>query len=287
MTTTALVTVLLAALFHALWNLAAKNSRGDSTIFVWSYFTLGAVLALPVGIVQLLREADAPGWELLLAPAVSALFHIAYSMLLQTGYKHADLGVVYPVARGVGPLLAVTIAVVFLGENVASTALAGGMVIIMGILVVTGRRLFRSSSGVGTGLFYGVAMGVAISAYTLWDDFSVTELGILPVVHFGLSAAVQSLVMLPWVVRKRMLFRQTVSEDRREIAIVAVLSTAAYILVLYALQTTSVALVAPLRESSIVIGALLAWWLFKEPDPVRRITGALVVAVGIVMVAVS
>ncbi len=287
MTATNLTLVLLAALLHAVWNLAAKNARGDARVFVWLYFTGSALLCLPFGIVQLAALDRPLGWEFVLAPTLSALLHIAYSMLLQTGYRHADLGVVYPVARGVGPLLSVTFAVVVLGEHPGHMALFGGLLIVTGILVVTGKQLFQRSSGLGAGLFYGVATGVAIAGYTLWDYFSVARLEIPPVVYFGAGTMAQSLLLLPWAVRRRGLIRPTWSSDRREILTVAVLSPLAYVLVLFAMQTTSVALVAPVRESSIVIGALMAWWLFREPDPLRRILGATVVLAGIALVAVS
>src|SRR5690625_7370494 len=94
----------------------------------------------------MLREDHAYVGELLRAPAVTAVFHIAYSLLLQTGYGRADRGVVYPVARGTGPLLAVTVAVLALGERLEPLALLGGAAIIAGILVVTGRGLFRRAS---------------------------------------------------------------------------------------------------------------------------------------------
>ena len=72
----------------------------------------------------------------------------------------------------------------------------------------------------------------------------------------------------------------------REIAVVAVLSPLAYVLVLEAMRTAPVSLVAPARESSIVVGSLLAWWLFKEPDPLRRLLGAVIVLGGIALIAV-
>ena len=287
MSTLALLMVLGAAVAHALWNIAAKSSSGDATVFVWLYHTAGAVLCLPVGLTLLIMRGDGYGWELLYGAGISALVHITYSMLLQTGYRKADLGVVYPVARGVGPVLTVVVAVALLGERPETLALVGGLVIIGGILIVTGRRLFQRASGLGTGLFYGSATGAAIAAYTLWDNYSVNDLAIEPILYFGLSGAVQCVVMLPWVIRKRALIRPTWRSDRRQVGIVATLSPLAYVLVLYAMTTTSVAVVAPVRESSIVIGALLAWWLFKEPDPLRRVAGALVVVVGISMVAIS
>lgn len=128
---------------------------------------------------------------------------------------------------------------------------------------------------------------VAIAAYTLWDDFSVSQLGVEPILYFGLAAIAQSLLMLPWVLSRRASIRPTWRSDHRAVIVVAVLSSVAYILVLYVLTTTSVTLVAPVRESSIVFGALLAWWFFAEPHPVRRILGAAAVAAGITLVAVS
>lgn len=286
-TTTALVMVLLASLFHALWNLAAKRSEGDSTIFVWMYFTGAALLCVPLGLWQTAHEGYHATWRLAIAPTVSALLHIAYSMTLQTGYKKADLGIVYPVGRGTGPLLSVLVAVLFLGERPAPLALAGGAAIIAGILVVTGTELFRGGSGRSIGLTYGVLTGAAIACYTLWDNHAVTDWRMPPIIYFGLSCVVQSVLMMPWVLRKREQFLPTWRSDRREIGVVAVLSPLAYVLVLFAMQTTSVALVAPVRESSIIIGSLLAWWLFKEPDPLRRVLGAVVVAVGIGLIAAS
>ncbi|WP_022871774.1 DMT family transporter [Nesterenkonia alba] len=285
MSTAALTMVLTAAVLHALWNLAAKGVRGDPVVFVWLYFTAKACLLLPLALVQIIIQNHSFGWELLYAPVVTAILHIAYSVLLQVGYRQADLGIVYPIARGTGPLLAVLAAVALLGERPSSVALTGGIIIIGGILVVTGARLFRRTSGLSTGLFYGLATGTAIAGYTLWDDLSVTTLAIPPLIYYGLGCVAQSLVMLPWVVHRRAQLALTLRTNRRQVAAVAVLSPAAYLLVLYALQTTSVALVAPVRESSIVIGSLMAWWLFREPDPVRRILGAGVVAIGIGLVA--
>lgn len=279
--------VLAAAVLHAVWNLAAKTSRGDTTVFVWMYYSLGCTVTLPVGVVYMLASGASYGWELPLACIITALLHIGYALLLQTGYRKADLGVVYPVARGVGPMLTMIVAISFLGERPAALALIGGLVIIGGILIVTGRSLFQRSSGLATGLAYGSATGTMIAAYTLWDNFTVTTLGIDPILYFGLGGLFQSALMLPWVLSRREKIATTWKSDWKPAVTIAALSPLAYILVLYALTTTSVALVAPARESSIVVGALLAWWLFREKNPVRRILGAAVVVIGISFIAVS
>nr|WP_277925354.1 EamA family transporter [Sediminivirga luteola] len=287
MTPAALGMVLTAAVLHAAWNLAAKRVRGDAAVFVWMYFTGSALLCVPLACWLMLAQGHVPGWETVLAPAVTAVFHIAYSVLLQLGYRHADLGIVYPVARGVGPVLSVLVAVLLLGERPPALALLGGLLAVGGILVVTGRGLLHPSPGLGAGLLYGTLAGTGIAAYTLWDDFSVTALGVPPLIYFAAACTAQSLLMLPWVIRRRAAVHPTWRADRRPVLIVSVLSPGAYVLVLYALQHASVALVAPLRESSIVIGALLAWWLFKEKEPAPRILGAAVVACGIVLVALG
>lgn len=287
MSTAALAMVLAAAVFHAVWNLAAKTAKGDTTIFVWLYYSLGCTLTLPAGIAYAVHSGASYGWELPLASFITALLHISYAMLLQTGYRKADLGVVYPVARGVGPVLTILVAVCFLGERPEAIALVGSLVVIGGILIVTGHKLFQRASGLTTGLFYGGVTGAMIAAYTLWDNFTVNTLGVDPILYFGLGGVFQSALMLPWVLRKREQIRPTWAADRRSVIIIALLSPLAYILVLYAMTFTSVALVAPVRESSIIIGALLAWWLFKEKDPARRLLGAAVVVLGIFLITLS
>lgn len=287
MSPAALGLVLAAAVFHAVWNLAAKASRGDATVFVWIYTCLGCLISLPLGLILMIRSGASYGWELLIACLVTAVLHVGYAILLQTGYRNAELGVVYPVARGVGPVITIVVAVVLLGERPEPTALIGALGVIAGILVVTGGMLFQRASGLATGFAYGSATGAAIGAYTLWDNFSVTTLSIEPVLYFGLSGVFQSALMLPWVLRKRTKIRPTWRADYKPAVTIGLLAPLAYILVLYAMSTTSVALVAAARESSIVIGALLAWWLFGEKDPLRRVLGAVVVACGVGLIAVS
>lgn len=288
MSPTALALVLVAAVLHALWNLAAKRASGDGYLFVWWYNVASAVLWLPVGLVVLGREGWPLGWELLVGPAVSAVFHIAYQLCLQAGYQRADLGVVYPVARGTGPLLTVLFALLVLGERPGVVAVAGGLVVIAGIVVVAtgGARALRHRAS--TGIAWGALTGAGIAAYTLWDDHAVTTWALAPVTYFSLGCTLQALAMTPGALRRSRAGAATAGSvlrrSGREIAIVAVLSPLAYVLVLEAMRTTPVALVAPARESGIVVGSLLAWWLFREPDPLRRLLGAAIVLAGITMI---
>lgn len=273
----------LAAVFHAVWNIAAKRFTGDAALFVWMYMTVSAALCLPVA---WMFGDWTVSWALLVGPLVTAVLHIAYSITLQTGYARADLNVVYPVARGVGPLLTVVVAVAVLGERPGPLPLLGGLIILIGILVVTGFRR-RGNGSVRTGVVFGTATGVTIAAYTLWDHYSVVTLNISPVTYFALAVSMQSLLLTPKALGKGPQLREMLGTYWREISIIAVLSPAAYILVLVAMKTLPLSVVAPARESSIVIGSLLAWWLFHEANPIRRLAGSAVVLGGIVLIAVN
>lgn len=277
-----LALVLTAAVLHACWNIAAKRVSGAGYAFVWWYQTFSAILWLPVGLIMLANAGWPGGWGLLFGPIVSAVFHVAYGLWLQTGYDKADLGIVYPVARGVGPLVTMLVAIGIFRENPGLLGVLGGLVIIAGIVIVaTGRGGTRTHS-VGAGLRWGAMTGVAISAYTLWDDHSVHALGLMPVPYFALGCVWQSALIAPGLARQPG-WREVLRTYWREIGIVALLSPGAYILVLLAMQRAPVAVVAPARESSIVIGSLLGWWLFKEPNPLRKLLGSFVVLTGIAL----
>jgi drug/metabolite transporter (DMT)-like permease len=139
------------------------------------------------------------------------------------------------------------------------------------------------------GLLFGLLTGAAIAAYTLWDNFSVNHLDVPPVPYFVLGIVLQ----LPWLTALLATRRDPVRigdvwrETRGPALVVGLLSPLAYILVLRALQMAPVALVAPARETAIVIGAVYGWLVLKEPRPARRLVGAVVVLAGIALIAVG
>ncbi|MGO1947283.1 DMT family transporter [Brachybacterium alimentarium] len=287
MSTFALALILVAALCHAVWNLAAKRVRTDGYAFVWSYDLGSVLLWAPLAIISLVQSGIGFSPALLLAPLVSGVLHIAYQLTLQTGYARADLGVVYPVARGVGPVLSMVVAILVLGERPGWAAALGALVVVGGIVVVATGRSAAGRHGLRAGVAWGAATGLAIAAYTLWDSYSVATLELPPVLYFVTSCLWQVVLMTPTLLRRhRASLPPVLRLHWREIVLVAVLSPLAYILVLEAMRTAPVSLVAPARESSIVVGSLLAWWLFKEPDPLRRMLGAAIVLAGIVLIAV-
>ncbi|HEY3469034.1 MAG TPA: DMT family transporter [Amycolatopsis sp.] len=287
MNATALSLVLVAAVVHAAWNLAAKRVSSGGTQFVWLYYTASAVLLLPVTVVLLLIEPVRPQWSWLLAAVVTSILHIAYGVVLQRGYRVGDLSVVYPVARGTGPLLSVLAAVLVLGERPGPLGLVGAFLVVAGVLVISTGRTAADPHAVKAGIVYGLLTGAVIAGYTLWDAHSVTGIGVPPLVYFGLGSILQSLMLVPGALADRGEVKRLWREQRREVLLVAVLSPIAYILVLYALTMAPVSLVAPARELSIVLGGLAAWLVLGESDAVRRLAGSVIVLSGIAAIAAA
>jgi len=284
---TALSLVLVAAVVHAAWNLAAKRVSSGGTQFVWLYYTVGAVLLLPVTVVLLVVADDRPQWSWLLAAVGTSLLHIVYGVVLQRGYRVGDLSVVYPVARGTGPLLSVLAAVLVLGERPGPLGLLGAFLVVAGVLVISTGRTADDPRAVQAGILYGLLTGAVIAGYTLWDAHSVTGIGVPPVVYFGLGSILQSVLLVPGALADRAELARVWREQRREVFLVAVLSPIAYILVLFALTMAPVSLVAPARELSIVLGGLAAWLVLGEHNAVRRLAGSVIVLSGIAAIAAA
>ena len=267
MSTGALALVLTAAVAHALWNLAAKRVVADRVVFVWLYVVGSAVLWVPLALVGAVATGQRPTWAWLLGAGVSALLHVVYNLVLVHGYAAGDLNLVY----SPGPM-----------------ALAGAGLVVLGVLVMT----LGGAAGDrrGAGVAWGVLTGVTIASYTLWDHHAVTDLAVPPLTYFCLGLLLQAVPLTASVVSsagRRAQIRPVLSRHRREVLAVAVLSPLAYVLVLQALTVAPVSLVAPLRESSIVVGALLGWWLLGEPRPARRLAGAAVVLGGIALLSLA
>lgn len=291
MDSTALALVLSAALIHAGWNLAAKRVPGGSALVVWCYYTVGAVVFVPVLATLLLTRSYEPRPAWLVAILGNAVLHIAYGVVLQRGYTIGDLSVVYPLARGTGPLLSGAFAVLVLGERPGPLALLGGLLIVVGVLVI---GFGRPASAAGEdpsrrrlGIAFGVLTGAVIAGYTLWDAHSVTALAVPPFIYFGAATLLQSTLMLPMALRFRPRVARIWHDHKVEAIIIGIASPVAYLLVLFAPQRAPVSLVAPAREVSIVFGALIGWLVLSEPNPARRLAGAVVVLAGIAAIAVG
>lgn len=277
--------VLAAAVAHAVWNLASKYKRGNTLLFVWAYSCASTLLWIPIAVGLMVQGQQTMDGQLAVAAAVSAALHIAYSLTLQAGYDRADLGMVYPIARGTGPVLTMLFAILVLGERLNIVALFGALLVVSGVLIVAGNPFRSGSRRPLQGVLWGAATGATIASYTVWDSYAVTSLHVAPVGYYAGTLLLQSLTLTPGALRYRRHIPAALRANAAPIFIVAIFSPLAYILVLSAMLAAPLALVAPLRESSIIIGSLFAYLLFREDHLARRIVGAVVVLIGIAAIS--
>ncbi|WP_440311522.1 EamA family transporter [Leucobacter chromiireducens] len=290
MSPTALLLVLTAAVCHAAWNIIAHRASGSGMPFLWWGSLVSALIWVWVipftgGI------GDATLGGVLLGVLVSGVLHVVYMVVLQRGYARGDLSTVYATARGTGPLLTVLIAVLFLGERPGGWALGGVALIILGVVAfgLVGRQ-GRRQPGLDPALVYGLLTGVAIASYTVWDAYTVTELGVAPVA-FMVGCALAEVPFFTLALLRRGGARTAAARLAAEwrgswkrLLAFGVLSPLSYVLVLTAITLAPVALVAPMREVSVVLVGLYGAWRFRESRPVLRIAAALVVVVGVTLI---
>jgi drug/metabolite transporter (DMT)-like permease len=279
----ALALALGAAGLHALWNVLLAGSR-DSVAAAGALLLFGALLLAPAALVAG-GEVSA---EALPFVAASAVLELAYFVLLARAYRGGELGVVYPVARGSAPVLVLGAAVLGLGKGVSVLAAVGVVVVAAGVLLLglssVGPHMHRM--GVQEGphsrdLLLGLAIGVAIAGYTLVDSEGLDHADPLP--YLFLIAAVCAVAYNGTLIASGRANELRAAMGGRAL-LTAAATFGAYAMVLAALQMAPAAPVAAVRESSIVIAALMAWVFLGEE---RRLTGAALVAAGVALIAYS
>jgi drug/metabolite transporter (DMT)-like permease len=212
--------------------------------------------------------------------------HAAYFVTLQRGYREGELSLVYPLARGVGPLLATFGGVLFFAERPTPLAAAGAAIIVIGVLSLAfGPRRFRGVKD--GGWLYGIATGVLIASYTLWDKQAVGVLFLSPIVYYWATNLANALTLTPWALRHLTVVSETWRKYRKQTLGVALLSPLAYVLVLFALAKAPVVYVAPAREMSILIATALGVGLLGEADRRRRLVCAATILVGVTALALG
>ena len=286
MTALALALVLAAAFVHASWNYFLKRS-GGGTVFVWLFATLSALIYAPLAALVIWWQQPEFGWVHFGLMLASAALHTAYYLLLDRGYRSGDLSVVYPLARGTGPLITILCAVLLLQERPTPVAVTGALLIGGGAIALTGdpRKLRQSGNLHAVG--FALLTGCMIASYTLVDKIAVAAWLIPPLVQDWAANLGRVLLMTPLALRLRDDIRPTWRRAKKEIIAVALLCPLSYILVLTAMVFTPVSYVAPAREVSILVAALMGTQLLAEGDVTRRLAAAAAMVAGITCLALG
>lgn len=288
MTGLALSLVLVAACFHASWNLLAKRAGGGA-VFVWLFAVCSSLIYLPVAIGMLLLDKPPLGAVEGGFIALSAALHVTYFVLLQRGYGAGDLSVVYPTARATGPTLATLAAIAFFSERPSALALIGGGLIIGGVFF-----LVRAPSGSHVGrsrlmasLRFGIGAGSLTACYTISDAYAVSVLLMPPLILQYGSILGRAILLAPHAAANPGKVREVWTRSRREVLGVAVLNPLGYFLILSALQFTPVSYVAPAREVSVLIAVVMGTRLLGEGETRRRLGWGLLIVAGIILLALG
>lgn len=290
MTLASICLVVLASFIHATWNLMAKRAAPAGPVFVFAYNLVACVAYAPW--VFHLLATGAMAWSRAIVGFVvlSGLVHLAYSLTLQRGYQQAELSVVYPVARGSGPMLSTLGAILILGEAPTALALAGLAAIVAGIGLIATRgdlSAFRRPAGMA-GLRWGTATGGLIATYTVVDAYAVKVLGVAPVVLDWFANLLRFFLLLPLVLANPRRALRAMRGFWRLALGVGLLSPLSYILVLAALDTGApLSVVAPMREMSMMVGTLMGMAILRENVGPWRLAGCAAVIAGVVLLSWS
>ncbi len=284
-----LALLLLAALLHALSNVLIKLSR-DKLAFTWWMLTAWTIIGFPL--IFFVGHPPPIGWLLIL---VSGLLEAFYFITLTRAYALGDLSQVYPLARGSAPLFVLLWALLLLHEHPSLAGVGGILLVVGGLYLVNLPALadwkrpllgFKSSAA-----RWALSTGVLISLYSSVDKVGVRYVDPLPYLYLFLVVAWIALSAQWFNPVRRLALRGELQPAPRSrglrVVAVALLGTGAYALVLAALRLSPVSYVSPIRELSVVIGAWIGVRFMGERGGRPRIFAALLVALGIIVIALG
>ena len=262
--------VLTSAVLHASWNALLKG--GSDRLRSVTVMALAASLASAAWAAFL----PAPRTASWFCIGFSVVLHVAYNLLLVVTYQHGDLGVTYPIARGSSPLLVAASAAILAGERLDALSIAGIALICVGIIGMTREILGGKPAQV---IAPAVLTGVMIAAYTVVDGLGSRASGNARAYAAWLFMALGPAMLPVWAWRRRGSCVRVDTESLRSAA-GGVVSLMAYALVIWAASISPMGPVSALRESSVVVAAVLGWLFLGERLGPWRLGACLVVVAG-------
>jgi drug/metabolite transporter (DMT)-like permease len=267
-----------AAFLHALWNLLIARARDPEAATALAV-VVGAVLFAPVAILTWRFEAAALPFAL-----ASAALELAYLVLLGAAYRRAELSLVYPIARGLAPVLVLAISVAVLAQGTSVAQAAGVALVGSGVLLVRGVSRERRAESPVRDVVLAASIAGCIAGYTLIDQQGLR--------HASPPAYLEAVLAPPGVVYLVGLMRlkgraSVLGELRVSTALAALAMFAAFALALTALSFAPAPAVSAVRESSVVIATILAALILREGVGRGRLAGSVLVVLGVACLAVG
>jgi drug/metabolite transporter (DMT)-like permease len=267
--------VILSAIAHATWN-AMMKSAGDRTLTMIAIRAVGLVIGLAA--LPFVEWPDAAGWKWL---AATSVVQFAYYALLIRSYDIGDMSIVYPLSRGLAPVLTTIAAFLFAGELLSAGHLIAVALISLGIMVLSFRS-GASSAAVG----FALATGASVAAYSFLGGMGVRAAGTV----LGFQACLEivngcGMVGFALATRRRA-FTTYIVANRFVCLLAGLMSVVGFVAFLIAAKVLPLGPTTALRETSVIFGALIGTLVLKEGFGPRRIVAAMLVVAGIAVLAI-
>jgi drug/metabolite transporter (DMT)-like permease len=262
--------VMFAALLHASWNAIVK-SGGDK--FLTTIMVTASASGLSAALLPFLTRPAPASWPY---AAASALFQIVYFLLVARTYQVADMSQTYPLMRGTAPLIVALVSVLQMGVVLSPIAWTGVLAICLGILsIALGNRLKERR-----GVYLALVNALVIAGYTLIDGVGVRRSG-APAAYTLWVFLLTGLPLTLWAISARRIEFSAYFRGHWRLGLAGgVGTTASYGLALWAMTVAPVAIVAAMRETSILFGTLIAALVLRESVGPRRLISACIIACG-------
>jgi uncharacterized membrane protein len=248
---------------------------------MWFACIGGSIFLFPAALWVLRDDWGKIGAKAVVFLLATGLLHVLYFEALQRGYRAGDLSVVYPLARGTGPLFSFGGAILVLHERPTVLAFGGALLVVCGIILISGgARIFSGDIG-RAGLFWGTMTGLTIACYTVVDGYSIKVLLLSPILVDFAENLFRTIVFSYGGWRDRAALPAELARCWKEALGIAVLTPLAYILVLFAMRIAPVSHIAPAREMSMMIGAYFGTKLLHEGNAKQRIFASVLIASGV------
>ena len=274
------IVVIVAALFHATWNAAVKSGK-DHLLSITGINVATFLIALPL--VPVVGLPAPESWPFLIT---SAVLHFGYYISLSEAYKYGDFSQAYPIARGTAPIIVTVWGTLVLGETLSTIELVSLIGVLSGILIFTSQALPRVMRD-RRALIAALVTSVFIGGYTLADGVGGRLSQNIPGYMIWLYL-LDGIPVLAYAVCRRGIHEVAgIRHDWKLMFVGAGLAFVSYALVVWAMSRAPIPLVSALRETSIVIAALIGAFYFRESSSQRRILASVVIFVSVALLALD
>ncbi len=275
-----ILAILFAAFLHACWNFLVRSS--DDKAFgmagvIFGHVLLGVPIMLYVGLPPITSI-----WFIV----ASGFFHLLYQVFLLNAYRFGELTLVYPIARGVAPLIITLISVLFLSVALSPSSILG-IGIICTTIIIHGFVQFRAHNSSLNSLWLALLAGIAIAAYSIIDGYGTRITG-SAMSFYGASTVMNAILFIPYlmIAEKGVMSKLLTPAGIKLMVVGGAASYTAYIIILWAVLSAPIAVVSSLRETSVLFALLLGTVILKERLTMSKIVMTIAILSGVVVLRI-